>query len=204
MSGNLPDNVNPPIRTPPPPNDTMSHFTTIQSRIRDGELVVRLNGPYDIAAYRPAPAEPHELTTDWWDGHVEREELRTPPPALRRPQDPARNREEASPRHPPAGVAGVAETCLPPDPVARERPLDGELRRGGTPGSANPGISGRARPPQFAASLICIRVLDLTVPSLAPTAPLMVSMRISSTIQMSPNFFPLRTSKRRMGRPERS
>ncbi len=81
----------------------MSHFTTIQTQIRDaealadacaelgvellrdaqargfgdqtrhGELVVRLRGPYDIAANRPGPAEPYELTTDWWGGHVERE-----------------------------------------------------------------------------------------------------------------------------------
>ena len=81
----------------------MSHFTTIQTQIRDvdaleaacaelgvellrdtdargfanstrhGELVVRLQGPYDIAANRPAPTEPYELSTDWWNGHVERE-----------------------------------------------------------------------------------------------------------------------------------
>ncbi len=84
----------------------MSHFTTILTQIRDtealadacaelgvellrdtdargfanstrhGELVVRLRGPYDIAATRPDPADPtspYELTTDWWNGHVERE-----------------------------------------------------------------------------------------------------------------------------------
>ena len=81
----------------------MSHFTTILTQIRDadaladacaelgvellrdteargfansarqGELVVRLKGPYDIAANRPAPTEPYELSTDWWNGHVERE-----------------------------------------------------------------------------------------------------------------------------------
>ena len=81
----------------------MSHFTTILTQIRDvdaleaacaelgvellrdtdargfanstrhGELVVRLQGPYDIAANRPAPTEPYELSTDWWNGHVERE-----------------------------------------------------------------------------------------------------------------------------------
>ncbi len=81
----------------------MSHFTTIQTQIRDaealadacselgvellrnaqargfgsqtryGELVVRLRGPYDIAANRPDPTLPYELTTDWWGGHVERE-----------------------------------------------------------------------------------------------------------------------------------
>ena len=84
----------------------MSHFTTIQTQIRDvdaleaacaelgvellrdtdargfanstrhGELVVRLKGPYDIAANRANPnegTEPYELSTDWWNGHVERE-----------------------------------------------------------------------------------------------------------------------------------
>ena len=87
----------------------MSHFTTIQTQIRDvdaleaactelgvellrnteargfanttrhGELVVRLKGPYDIAANRAEGAEgtagsdSYELATDWWNGHVERE-----------------------------------------------------------------------------------------------------------------------------------
>ena len=81
----------------------MSHFTTIQTQIRDvdaleaacaelgvellrdteargfansarhGELVVRLKGPYDIAANRPAPTDAYELSTDWWNGHVEAE-----------------------------------------------------------------------------------------------------------------------------------
>ena len=84
----------------------MSHFTTILTQIRDvdaleaacaelgvemlldteargfanstrhGELVVRLKGPYDIAANRANPndgTEPYELSTDWWNGHVERE-----------------------------------------------------------------------------------------------------------------------------------
>ena len=81
----------------------MSHFTTIQTQIRDvdaleaacaelgvellrntaargfnhttrhGELVVRLKGPYDIAANRATPEAPYELSTDWWNGHVERE-----------------------------------------------------------------------------------------------------------------------------------
>ncbi len=81
----------------------MSHFTTILTQIRDvdaleaacaelgvemlrdteargftnstrhGELVVRLKVPYDIAANRPTPTEPYELSTDWWNGHVERE-----------------------------------------------------------------------------------------------------------------------------------
>jgi len=81
----------------------MSHFVTIQTQIRDvdaladactelgvellhnaeargfaesarqGELVIRLKGPYDIAANRAAPTEPYELSTDWWNGHVEKE-----------------------------------------------------------------------------------------------------------------------------------
>jgi hypothetical protein len=84
----------------------MSHFTTILTQIHDaealadacaelgvellrdteargfanstrhGELVVRLKGPYDIAANRANPndgTEPYELSTDWWNGHVERE-----------------------------------------------------------------------------------------------------------------------------------
>ena len=90
----------------------MSHFTTIATQIRDaaaleaactelgvellhdaeargyagqtrhGELVIRLKGPYDIAANRNSDSEsddgagesaPYTLTTDWWDGHVEKE-----------------------------------------------------------------------------------------------------------------------------------
>ena len=91
----------------------MSHFTTIQTQIRDvaaleaactelgvgllhnaqargyanqsrhGELVIRLKGPYDIAANRPEGSDDnenhgdkpvaYELATDWWDGHVEKE-----------------------------------------------------------------------------------------------------------------------------------
>jgi len=83
----------------------MSHFTTILTQIRDadaladacaelgvellrdteargfanstrqGELVVRLKGPYDIAANRANPdnSDAYELSTDWWNGHVERE-----------------------------------------------------------------------------------------------------------------------------------
>ena len=88
----------------------MSHFTTIQTQIRDidalrdacaelglellpdadargfsqnrrhGEYVIRLKGPYDIAVHREAAAVgdakgkgTYGLTTDWWDGHVERE-----------------------------------------------------------------------------------------------------------------------------------
>jgi hypothetical protein len=81
----------------------MSHFTTILTQIRDadaladacaelgvellrdteargfanstrhGELVVRLKGPYDIAANRAESSDAYELATDWWNGHVERE-----------------------------------------------------------------------------------------------------------------------------------
>lgn len=91
----------------------MSHFTSIQTQIHDvnaleaactelgvellhnaeargyanqsrhGELVIRLKGPYDIAANRPEGSAnnenrsdkpvAYELTTDWWDGHVEQE-----------------------------------------------------------------------------------------------------------------------------------
>ena len=87
----------------------MSHFTTIQTQIRDvealeaactelgvellrdtdargfanstrhGQLVVRLKGPYDIAANRAEGTEgspdatAYELATDWWNGHVEAE-----------------------------------------------------------------------------------------------------------------------------------
>ncbi len=80
----------------------MSHFTTIQTQVRDldalraalGELgvtllantdargyannklkvdyVIRLKGPYDIALNK-TPDGSYGLTTDWWDGHVEKE-----------------------------------------------------------------------------------------------------------------------------------
>ena len=80
----------------------MSHFTTIQTQIKDvealraavnemglqlipnttargfyqqtipGEFVIRLKGPYDIAVNRQ-PDRTFGLTTDWWDGHVEKE-----------------------------------------------------------------------------------------------------------------------------------
>ena len=80
----------------------MSHFTTIQTQVRDldalraalGELgltllentsargyagnqlqgayVIRLKGPYDIALNK-TPDGSYGLTTDWWDGHVARE-----------------------------------------------------------------------------------------------------------------------------------
>ena len=80
----------------------MSHFTTIKTQIKDvaalraatnelgltlipnaqargfinhtikGEYVIRLKGPYDIAVNQQ-PDGTLGLTTDWWDGHVEKE-----------------------------------------------------------------------------------------------------------------------------------
>lgn len=81
----------------------MSHFTTIQTQVLDadaledacaelgvellrdaeargyanqtrrGDIVIRLKGPYDIAANRSEENGSYELTTDWWGGHVEKE-----------------------------------------------------------------------------------------------------------------------------------
>jgi hypothetical protein len=80
----------------------MSHFTTIETQIRDaaalreacrelgvelkenaeargygsntrkGDLVVKLKGPYDIAATKQTDST-YQLVTDWWGQHVERE-----------------------------------------------------------------------------------------------------------------------------------
>jgi hypothetical protein len=80
----------------------MSHFTTINTQIKDiaalrsavaelgltllentdargystktikGEFVVRLKGPYDVAVNRQ-PDGTFGLTTDWWNGHVAKE-----------------------------------------------------------------------------------------------------------------------------------
>ncbi len=80
----------------------MSHFTTIKTQIKDvealraatkelglgllqnatargfadhqqrGDFVIQLKGPYDIAVHRQNDGA-FGLTTDWWDGHVERE-----------------------------------------------------------------------------------------------------------------------------------
>jgi hypothetical protein len=80
----------------------MSHFTTIKTQIKDiealrkaleemglsivsnaeargfvsntttGDFVIRLKGPYDIALNKQ-PDGSYGLTTDWWDGHVEKE-----------------------------------------------------------------------------------------------------------------------------------
>ena len=81
----------------------MSHFVSIETQVRDvaaledacaelglellhdseargyanqtrhGDLVVRLKGPYDIAANRSEEDDSYQLTTDWWGGHVEKE-----------------------------------------------------------------------------------------------------------------------------------
>ncbi len=80
----------------------MSHFTTIQTQIKDlealretcrelslsllenaeargygsarqhGEFVIRLKGPYDVALHRQTDGS-YGLSADWWDGHVEKE-----------------------------------------------------------------------------------------------------------------------------------
>lgn len=80
----------------------MSHFTSIQTQIRDlealadackelgvelvregvargyatntrtGDAVIKLKGPYDIALNRQEDGN-YALTTDWWGGHVEKE-----------------------------------------------------------------------------------------------------------------------------------
>ena len=80
----------------------MSHFTSIQTQIKDmaaledackelgvelleggvargfatqtrtGDAVIRLKGPYDIALNRQEDGN-YGLTTDWWNGHVEKE-----------------------------------------------------------------------------------------------------------------------------------
>ncbi len=80
----------------------MSHFTTIKTQIRDiaalekavqelglqllenstargystnetkGDYVIRLKGPYDVALNKNQDGT-YGLTTDWWNGHVEKE-----------------------------------------------------------------------------------------------------------------------------------
>ena len=80
----------------------MSHFTSVQTQIKDiaalrsackelgievlentqargystnttkGDYVIRLKGPYDVALNKQ-PDGTYGLTTDWWDGHVEKE-----------------------------------------------------------------------------------------------------------------------------------
>lgn len=84
------------------PHHIMSHFTTIQTEVRDLEAlndacaelglqlfanafcrgyagvsrqaqhVIRLKGPYDVAV-DPGEGGRYDLSADWWDGHVERE-----------------------------------------------------------------------------------------------------------------------------------
>ena len=62
----------------------MPTLAATPGQTRQGELVIRLKGPYDIAANRnPEGSDehnekdqaklPYELATDWWDGHVEKE-----------------------------------------------------------------------------------------------------------------------------------
>ncbi|MFN7139276.1 MAG: DUF1257 domain-containing protein, partial [Limisphaerales bacterium] len=80
----------------------MSHFTTINTQIKDigalrsackemgltllpnaeargfaeqklkGDYVIQLKGPYDIALQKQGDGS-YGLTTDWWNGHVEKE-----------------------------------------------------------------------------------------------------------------------------------
>jgi hypothetical protein len=80
----------------------MSHFTTIQTQVRDldalraalgelglalhektnargyennklkGDYVIRLKGPYDVALNK-TPDGSYGMTADWWEGHVEKE-----------------------------------------------------------------------------------------------------------------------------------
>jgi hypothetical protein len=80
----------------------MSHFTTIHTQIKDiealretcaelrlellrdaeargygsqlqrGDWVIRLQGPYDVALHRQTDGT-YGLSTDWWEGHVEKE-----------------------------------------------------------------------------------------------------------------------------------
>lgn len=80
----------------------VSHFTSIQTQIRDlaaladackelgvellqagvargyatntrtGDAVIKLKGPYDIALNKQSDGN-YALTTDWWDGHVDKE-----------------------------------------------------------------------------------------------------------------------------------
>lgn len=80
----------------------MSHFTTIETQVRDesalraacqelglevlanteargygrnkrhGDLVIKLRGPYDVSANRQ-PDGTYQLSTDWWGKHVEKE-----------------------------------------------------------------------------------------------------------------------------------
>ena len=80
----------------------MSHFTSIQTEIKDltalraacsemdllllknarargygsnqqhGDYIIRLKGPYDIALNRQSDGH-FTLGTDWWEGHVEKE-----------------------------------------------------------------------------------------------------------------------------------
>jgi|ERR1051326_8107204 hypothetical protein len=80
----------------------MSHFTTIHTQIKDiealreacaelglqllqnaeargygsqhqhGDFIIRLKGPFDVALQRQSNGT-YGLSTDWWEGHVEKE-----------------------------------------------------------------------------------------------------------------------------------
>jgi hypothetical protein len=41
-------------------------------KTHQGEYVIKLKGPFDIALNKQANGT-YQLTTDWWDGHVEKE-----------------------------------------------------------------------------------------------------------------------------------
>jgi hypothetical protein len=90
------------ILNPNPRKESMSHFTTIKTQIKDiaalrsaceelklpllqnaqargyngqtrhGDHVIKLTGPYDIAVNKQ-PDGTFGLTTDWWQGHVEQQ-----------------------------------------------------------------------------------------------------------------------------------
>lgn len=50
-------------------NNRRSGYSTNSTK---GDYVIRLKGPYDIALNKQ-PNNTYGLTTDWWDGHVEKE-----------------------------------------------------------------------------------------------------------------------------------
>ena len=51
------------------PNTTARGYINQSTK---GEYVLRLKGPYDVAVNQQ-PDGTYGLTTDWWNGHVERE-----------------------------------------------------------------------------------------------------------------------------------
>jgi hypothetical protein len=50
-------------------NTTARGYSTNRQR---GEFVIKLKGPYDVAVNKQ-PDSAYGLTTDWWEGHVEKE-----------------------------------------------------------------------------------------------------------------------------------